>query len=79
MDDDAIPTLEQRVQQIAGRQMAHSAWLGALISNHPDHATLEKVANDLALMATEMLALRSALQGDDGFRVAFGSEMRALS
>lgn len=78
MDDNEVPTLEQRIQDVAGRHLGLNVWVGALIAVNPEKARLQAVVDQLAAMTEEMLLLQSALQSDDGLRASYSAVMRAM-
>lgn len=78
MEDDAVPTPEQRFQDVAGTQLALKVWVGALIATHPDKAMLQVAVDRLAAMTESILLRGVVLQADDGLRAAYSGEMRGM-
>ena len=78
LQDHETPTPEQQAQLLAGRAMALTDVVAALIATHPDRKVLEQQISLFSSVSMEVMTRIQALTHDDGLRQGYSEAMRGL-
>ncbi len=78
LDDEKPATPEQERQMSAGRYMALSNAVHALIASHPAPAVFSACLDQFAQVTDPIFLHPDALQKDDGMRLAYSEVMRSI-